>query len=84
MCTTRPSQHPSLSQGLALIEVLLALILVISAVVMLLPLTARSLESSRDALATLLAHQAQANLKIEQRLQRPSAPPLQSEHRDGR
>jgi Tfp pilus assembly protein PilV len=74
MRNTSPSKPPSLSQGLALIEVLLALALVVSILVMLLPLTARSLESSRNALATVLAHQAQANLELEQRLQQPSQP----------
>lgn len=60
--------HVSSHQGLALLEVLLALALSIATLLALLPLLTHSLDSSHQALTTVLAHQAQTNQALEARL----------------
>ena len=66
--------NASSHQGLALLEVLLALAVSVATLLALLPLLTHSLDSSHQALTTVLVHQADANQALEATLtQTPSA-----------
>lgn len=64
-----PISPISSDQGLALLEVLLALALAAANLLALLTLITHSLDSSQLALAAVLTHQAEHNERVESRLQ---------------